>query len=384
VRRTLPTLALALLAGFVLLWGVAPAARRAPERVGPAGRAVPSDPAPVVVPELAPAPLAVPASTRAAAPPVAFAGASPGPLAAVAASVSAPGGERLDRVRVVLWRGALEVGNRRLDGSGRAPFGGLAPGRYALEIESRGLPPGLLAAADPLSGSARVPFELARGERREIPLALVRGASLFGRVRDAHGGAVEGALLRLQPVQPAPGWLQTRGDERGAFELPDVQPGTYRLHVRWPAGARDLGVPPLPRVLELAPGALVDLDLRGTSETRAIEGLLVDVEGRPLAGETVQCELVEDPDEDPLRAAPWSRVLRSARTDAAGRYHLVDLPAARVSLRAAPRSGGSPAPGVGRSDFAEELVGSFDLRLSADLFDGGTTVLSRRGQASPR
>jgi hypothetical protein len=141
----------------------------------------------------------------------------------------------------------------------------------------------------------------------------------------------------------------------------------------------------------LEPGSFHALVLRAEPDGRSLRGQLVDVDGRPLAGIAVQCELLEARDVTPasgsptvLRAkrreppAPWSRVLARARTDEEGRWALHGLPRAEVVIRAAPRVGSTPAFAGRRADFEEALVGSFDLGLDRMAVDAGTSALRSR------
>jgi hypothetical protein len=283
-------------------------------------------------------------SARAEHPPHDQRGASDGPLASVRVRVVDPSGAPLTGTEVVLRHGAREWARARLDARG-ACFAGLIPGRYSLAIATD-LPAGLLPRPHEESGDERTPFTLARGAAVELVLHTLEAAEIDALVLDASGAPLEGAWVRAHSLDltSARPWAEAWSDAAGRAALRELVPGSYRLHATLPEGA---GAAPQPRRLVLEPGARARVTLSGEPEPRAVCGRLVGEDGQPRAGVELVARVVGPEErEDEVSARPprgrplvaWSSIVARARTDAAGRFRLADLPRARVELRIATSS----------------------------------------------
>jgi hypothetical protein len=157
------------------------------------------------------------------------------------------------------------------------------------------------------SAPGRVPgeavAEVAAGERTRIQLRLVAGgASVAGRVVDATGGSVGGALVVLAPEQGVLGADTRRAaaamtDGDGKFEV-GVVPGRWRVattHPEYVADARSLDVPASGATIEisLVPGGVVEGTVRDRGSDAPVAGARVsyarEVIGQgPFAGASAQ------------------------------------------------------------------------------------------------
>jgi protocatechuate 3,4-dioxygenase beta subunit len=102
---------------------------------------------------------------------------------------------------------------------------GVEPGRVTLAVLAQGI------------GQARA-LDLASDQ--EVTIEIITGL-VNGHVLSADGQPVEGALVSLRGENPELAvsfqGVQTRSDERGAFELPRVAAGSYRVTVSRPGSA---------------------------------------------------------------------------------------------------------------------------------------------------
>lgn len=135
---------------------------------------------------------------------------------------------------------------------------------------------------------------------------LLPGHTLHGRVRDAEGGPVGGAVITVTDAIPFARGAICRprsvaiSDERGFFSAPGVPANGLRVTVE----ARDF------RPVELLAHRQTPLDLTLES-ARWIRGTVVDREGRPVAGANAR-----------IRGASMAALYRACLTDAAGRFEL--------------------------------------------------------------
>ena len=89
-------------------------------------------------------------------------------------------------------------------------------------------------------------------ERLEV---AIHAGEIAGRLIDLEGQFVEGALVRVAPLD-APGrpWRPLQTDEAGAFTVRDLPPGRYRLQV-------DAGEASLDEVIDVLTGVTAEVDL---------------------------------------------------------------------------------------------------------------------------
>lgn len=129
-------------------------------------------------------------------------------------------------------------------------FEGLLHGTYRVRV----LPPWARGGSWPdVVDPARA--ELVHGPSvRRLELKL-RAGEIAGRLIDAEGEFVAGALVQVEPVgDPSRPWLPQGSDEEGAFLVADLPPGDYRLRVT--AGEADLE-----HVVEVQAGTTSVVDL---------------------------------------------------------------------------------------------------------------------------
>lgn len=234
--------------------------------------------------------------------------------------------------------------------NGRFRVGPLPPGRFRAIARAEGY---VLAApaAVALTAGAATPA---------VRLSLLRGASLQGRVADAHGTPIAGALVRcvrdggevqdlavvFAPLPlaaeaaaagPAAATLagrplgsaeSTRSDANGAFHLDGLLPGTVHLEV-----TRSPSAPLAAGPWTLGPGERRDVGALVLNDGVAVRGHVRDGAGGPVAGARVT-------------VAPSPGIF--AETDGAGGFVLT-VPAARYTLTA--------AAGVGQVSVPLDLSG---------------------------
>jgi hypothetical protein len=206
------------------------------------------------------------------------------------------------------------------------------PGVEAVEVDDEGR----FRFADlPRQGSLRLraaapgrpPSELeARVGDAEVRLVLGHGGSLRARVRSSDGGAIAGASANLFAMRPGGavahydhgvrlGGLPAELAEDGALRLERVPAGTYELVVELP-GHRPLTA----RGIEVAEGAETDLGTLELEPEAVLEGRVVDLEGRPVAGATLEVEQLE-----PFSGSTRGHRGRLVEADEAGRFRVGGL-----------------------------------------------------------
>lgn len=178
------------------------------------------------------------------------------------------------------------------------------------------------------------------GAAVEIAFVAAPRGGLVGRVREA-GRPIEGARLRLSRIRDgepqADSWggpndpFSTSTDHEGAYRYEDLRCGDYWLSIHH--ASRRMGARHRVRITEQVSTFDIDLDMA------SIEGVVMDTDGRPVAGVEVGVSAVTDEggDEGPYemvvredeRGNPqtqWRSPSRaSERTDAAGHYTLRGL-----------------------------------------------------------
>ncbi len=248
----------------------------------------------------------------------------------VAVDVVAPDGAPAAGARVAVARFADDaaaallparlVADRPTDDAGRASFPHLVPGRYVfLLLEDDAAAGPLLAYADDVSTGLEDPGRalavVEEGSNHALRLQQRPRATLHGVVT-AGGSPLAGALVRLvaspDDASPAAALLRAsaptaRTDGEGAFRLPAVRTGPWRLVVEHPARAmahvEDLRLPAgeSRRVVEL--------------DEATLAGHVTDAADQPVAGARVwvqEAARVGDPG-----STPGVRVVRTGSTEVA-------------------------------------------------------------------
>ena len=205
-------------------------------------------------------------------------------------------------------------------------------------------------------------------EREAAPPAIVPTTiKLGGRVLDPDGRPHPGARLWLAFQGNDWTWstrlpqVRARAGPDGRFDLtvsdndPEVSralrmtsgmpDGFGAIHVV--ATAEGFG----PSWTGLA-GAKADVELRLAKDDLPIEGRLVNLEGRPLAGVEVRTLMVEDPSNPEIIFGAPSGYFQAAMTDADGRFRLTGIGRGRRTVL------GIAGPGIMR-DGAQVVTGSF-------------------------
>ncbi|HZN41953.1 MAG TPA: sigma-70 family RNA polymerase sigma factor [Planctomycetota bacterium] len=149
------------------------------------------------------------------------------------------------------------------EADGRFSAATLRPGKRRLYVYVDGLAPHFST------------FELAEGERREVDVQLLPGATLVCTVRDAQGQPIDGATVSLAGLSfPQQAWQTSHGGKPLRFT--GMPPGPRKVVVnqqKFAAFEREVVFP--------ATGELVlDVELR-TGHT--VKGRVLDHQGKPLA-----------------------------------------------------------------------------------------------------
>ncbi|WIG93366.1 carboxypeptidase regulatory-like domain-containing protein [Myxococcus sp. SDU36] len=162
------------------------------------------------------------------------------------------------------------------------------------------------------------PLSVAPGETlRGLVVTLGAASGLTGTVSTVEGAPVRGAVLVASPAGGQGELGRAASKDDGGWRM-DAPPGEYDVTVR-AAGMTG-------RVFEAVvvnPGGHTPLDVRLEPATAALEGLVVDAEGRPLEGAQVRAE-----------PESFSGVAHTALTDAEGAWRLEGLEAGPTSVRA--------------------------------------------------
>jgi hypothetical protein len=129
--------------------------------------------------------------------------------------------------------------------SGRYSFTDLAPGRYQVQALKEGYfaqaPRGLVGIGQPTVVNETTTLEVGQTSK-ELPIAMVRGGIISGRVRDPNGLPMSGAQIGVFQVnyQNSRAMLQQMNsrqtDDRGEYRLFWLSPGEYYIGVIPPRG----------------------------------------------------------------------------------------------------------------------------------------------------
>jgi len=235
------------------------------------------------------------------------------------------------------WRPDLSV---RTDGDGRFEAEDLAPASYFLVARGEGyVSAAFLAVESAARTIARV--TLGAGDDLEVVLESVPGARIVGTVKDAEGGAVEGATVHASR-RPAgrlespdePSWSAYGSDSvasgpGGEFEISSLVPGV-EYTVSASARARPDSGGRLVKTTNDAP-ASVDLVL---PRARWILVTVVEAEtDAPIAGAYLEAStFADESDDDSGLHFASSTSTAAGTTDAAGRARVGPLGEGQVLL----------------------------------------------------
>lgn len=196
-------------------------------------------------------------------------------------------------------------------------------------------------------------------------IQLEPGTPVEGRVVDAHGSPVVGALVWAAPtsemrVEDDPRRDAVTTDDAGRWKIAALAAGTYRFTASHPGHAQsgtapmavDGGRPTTPITIRLEEGGTI------TGEVRSPDGTL-------LASAQVRA----------AEKIPWgSRWPRGAFTDANGQFRLEGLPRRPIDLFALNADGSSPTATLdlrtGAPDQHVVLVMSNDKMIAGTVVDG--------------
>ncbi len=212
-----------------------------------------------------------------------------------------------------------------------------ALGRYELI----GLPPGQATVVDitsddpPLGATVNFAPESAGDGPKSVEVQLRPLVSLSGRALDADGHSLANPRVRLirsiSPLGPNGSWFGFFVDTRdevttdGSYTFERVIPGAeYMVKVEASGHA---GIESRPVKAESSRPVRLD-DFRLPATDREVRGIVVDPQGKPLAGATVGYER----DERAVVFYPPSGGKWSQTTDLSGRFHLTGLPRGPVRL----------------------------------------------------
>lgn len=121
------------------------------------------------------------------------------------------------------------------DGQGRFTFARLAAGRYMVSVSRDGYLSASYGQRRP--NAAAAPMDLAEGQQRTISITLSRGGVLAGHVFDEDGEPMRSAQVQVWKFDRSTGvrrlqqWTGMQTNDRGAFRVFGLQPGSYVVSV---------------------------------------------------------------------------------------------------------------------------------------------------------
>ncbi len=243
-------------------------------------------------------------------------------------------GAPVGSARVILNGPGLPAARRATtDGRGTFAFRGLGQGKFALRA----------SAAGQASVAVTLTVDAATGWVPPARLVLAPAGLVKGRVTDGSGHALPGAEVEIlaTPSDDCPELASA--DSGGRFVLGPLPPGRYQVFARAPGFAS-----PAPSEIRLSDSTAPDLALF-LPKAAQVAGRVVDERGTGLAGVTATVfaaavgvdDLSVLPRSLPMAAEaavlPADKLLRqslsrTATTDAAGRFVIVDLPPGRCRI----------------------------------------------------
>jgi hypothetical protein len=157
---------------------------------------------------------------------------------------------------------------------------------------------------------------MAAVERHIARPPVESAAEIHGRILDANGDPVNGAVVRLVSALSPQGALRdTKSDAEGRFSFERLAPAAVRVVAEHdPDGAVTSAE------LDVGDAGSIEITLV-LSATASVLGTVVDSDDHPVAGAKISIE-----------GAPWT--VRSATSDATGSFRLTAVPKEALSLAA--------------------------------------------------
>ncbi|QSQ21290.1 carboxypeptidase regulatory-like domain-containing protein [Pyxidicoccus parkwayensis] len=210
---------------------------------------------------------------------------------------------------------ALEDSSGLTDEEGHFVIEVAKPGRYVLTAGGNGFLQTRLDVEAPAT---------------TLKVVLRGGATLEGTVVDTSGTPLDGVQLtvRLGAETQAEG-LETTTDERGAFRIAGLPPGTHVLRATLDRGAF---LHTASRTVSVRGTEKVDASLR-MDTGGSVSGVVVDGDGRPVPDAEVEAYSLREQSGD-----DWGATPSTAMTDAEGRFTVRHLPEGECGLRASKQS----------------------------------------------
>ncbi len=271
-------------------------------------------------------------------------------------SKAAPGGTIFGEVRVrrsaqaygdtlppiqdvrILFEGSNSHFASKTNPAGKYTISGLPPGTYKVRID---LPEGLSIY------NPEVEVKVYDRGCGQAFFFVEPDTRLTGRVLDAQGMAAADVLMELVPIsgedRAYPSYVRT--DTEGRYEMKLLRPGRYHLGVRI-AGSAGSTYVPFPQtyypgvseksqaaVISITEGQRIELDeliLPPRFIERTLNGIVVDSDGKPVAGATVWLKERQYADAD----MPYRR-----ETDSEGRFSYPVYEGIKYTLNAQLESG---------------------------------------------
>jgi protocatechuate 3,4-dioxygenase beta subunit len=274
----------------------------------------------------------------------------------------ASAGDPLRKATITLGAAQSDIPDSISDSNGHFAFTGLAPGDYSIHAERQGF----------LDFAYAATIHLAAGQKiKDIRLALIRNAAIFGRVVDPDGDPIPEAGVTVYRL----GWDKGKrhfekgsyatADDRGEFRVGKLKPGRYFvLAIALPKSSstvRSKQFQPTWYPSELDPGSASAVILHAGQELSGIDvrlkfGAVHAIRGRVIGlGQASEAGVVS-----------------------VGRPGAINVNATRISLLGdGPLVNGTSAEPNGEFAFASLAPGMYELRLRQSMRDdvGKTTVV---------
>ncbi|QSQ11831.1 carboxypeptidase-like regulatory domain-containing protein [Myxococcus landrumensis] len=201
---------------------------------------------------------------------------------------------------------------------GRFVLDASEPGEYRVLIREDHFLPARIAVKAPSTG---------------VDITLSEGASVEGTLTDARGLPLPGFYMSVIPLaeegsDPANRMEATTTDAQGRFHRKGLTPGRYRVLAERETDSVDQAVW---TDVEVTKDTVVKVALRRPEE-HALEGVVVDVEGKPVERVGVRATSVEAPGR--LETSCFRKDIVGVLTDAHGRFILQGLTQGRHTLNA--------------------------------------------------